>query len=395
MVKEAFKQLAREMHRADPGASFALELWDGEVFGYGDEPEVVLRLKSPACAKRIMAGGFLGFGEAYMAGELEVAGELSELLRLGLGVDFDRRDLALGWKLKFIALYLWHRSTTGRAPKNIKHHYDLGDDFYALYLDESLTYSCAYFDREQCSLHQGQINKYDHIAKKLLLEPGESLLDIGCGWGGMLIHAAQEYGVNGVGITLSKNQLAGARERVARAGLADRVQILYRDYREFEGVFDKVVSIGMFEHVGQKYLKGFGRRLKGFLQPGGVGLLHTIGKETPAKADPWIDKYIFPGGYIPTLADTVEAMGRWGLSVLDVENLRLHYAQTLERWADNYEHNLPEVRARFDESFVRRWRLFLNVCAAAFRWGDLRLFQVLFTNGNNNTLPLTRDHLYR
>ncbi len=395
MLKEAFKELAGQMHRADPGAGFALELWDGQVLAHGAEPKVVLRLKSRDCAKQIMAGGFLGFGEAYMAGDLEVEGELSQLLRLGLLVDFDRRDLALPQKLKFAALYLWHRGARGRAPRNIAHHYDLGDDFYALYLDESLTYSCAYFHGEGCSLAQAQSNKYDHIAKKLLLKPGESLLDIGCGWGGMLIHAAQNYGVSGVGITLSKNQLEGARERVARAGLQDKVQILYRDYRDFQGVFDKVVSIGMFEHVGQKYLKDFVKRLQGYLRPGGVGLLHTIGKEKPAKADPWIDKYIFPGGYIPTLAETVEAMGLEDLCVLDVENLRLHYARTLECWAENYEANLDQVRARFDEPFVRRWRLFLNACAAAFRWGDLRLFQVLFSRGNINRLPITREHLYR
>jgi len=211
----------------------------------------------------------------------------------------------------------------------------------------------------------------------------------------MLIYAAQNCGISGVGITLSKKQHEYANQKIKELGLGDQIKVIYKDYRQLSGKFDKVISIGMFEHVGKKFIPIFINKISDLLKNKGLGLLHTIGKDTPSPGDPWTLKYIFPGGYIPCLSEIVKQMGKTGFSILDVENLRQHYAKTLECWVENYEQNVEKVREMFDESFVRRWRLFLNGSIAGFRYGNTRLFQVLFSNGINNELPPTRAHVYR
>ena len=211
----------------------------------------------------------------------------------------------------------------------------------------------------------------------------------------MLIYAASRYGIKGTGCSLSKEQVELARKRVEEAGLKGKVEILLKDYRDLEGTFDKFVSIGMFEHVGKGFIPLFTEKMKALLKPGGAGLLHTIGKEQATSGDPWVMKYIFPGGYIPNLPTIVEVMGKKGLVPLDIENLRLHYALTLNKWAERFEQKADQIKEMFDEKFVRMWRLYLNGCAAAFRAGELRLYQILFTNGLNNNYPLTRSHVYR
>jgi cyclopropane-fatty-acyl-phospholipid synthase len=394
-VKRAIIDLATLMHSADSDAQFAFELWDGEAVVHGTEPVVCLRFRSKEGVKKVLCNGFLGFGEAYMANDLEVEGDLQELLRLGICLGYDRRNLSLWQKIRFLTHSLATRNTPDRAPQNIKHHYDLGDEFYQLFLDQTLTYSCGYFTSESDSLEQAQLNKYEHICRKLKLQPGENLLDIGCGWGGMLIYAAQNYNVKGLGVTLSPNQYERAKRKIEELGLANSIRVALADYREIEGEFDKCVSIGMFEHVGKAFIPVFMKELSRLLKKGGIGLLHTIGKVTESPGDPWILKYIFPGGYIPNLSEIVREMGLAGFSLLDLENLRLHYAHTLDRWADNYERNLAKVKQMFDESFVRMWRLFLNASSAGFKHGSSRLYQILFSNGLNNELPLTRKHLYQ
>ncbi len=393
-MKGVFKDIVQLMHNANPEASFAVEFWDGDSVVFGEEPKVTLRLTNREGAKRIITDGFLGFGEAYMAQQLEVDGDLGELLRLGLTINFNEHKLSVGQKLRFLFTAILNRDSRSKAPKNISYHYDRGNDFYKLYLDDSLTYSCAYFRAPDDSLEQAQDNKYEHICRKLLLKPDESLVDIGCGWGGMLIYAARHYGITGIGCTLSRSQFEFANNKIKGLGLQSRIQVVYKDYREMTGKFDKFVSIGMFEHVGKKYYPIFFRRVKQLLKEGGVGLLHSIGKDAASPSDPWTMKYIFPGGYIPTLAEMTEGAGKVGFSVLDVENLRLHYAKTLDRWTENYERNIDKVKKMFDESFVRRWRLFLVSSAAGFRYSQTRLFQMVFSNGLNNDLPLTRDHIY-
>lgn len=386
--------VANRMHSADPGARFSFEFWDGEAIVYGNQPEVSLRFKSKEGAKKLLRNGFLGFGEAYMTGDLEVEGDLQELLRLGICLEYDKRNLSLWQKIRFLAHSLGTRNTLGRAPQNIEHHYDLGDDFYQLFLDQTLTYSCGYFTSDSDSLEEAQSNKYEHICRKLRLRRGERLLDIGCGWGGMLIHAAQNYKVRGLGVTLSRNQYERANMKIEELGLHNSIKVALADYREIDGEFDKFVSIGMFEHVGKSYIPQFMCNLASRLKKGGIGVLHTIGKETDSPCDPWILRYIFPGGYIPNLTEVVREMALAGLSVIDVENLRLHYGRTLDRWAYNYEKNLGKVEQKFDECFVRMWRLFLNASSVGFKYGSSRLYQIHFSNGLNNELPLTRKHLY-
>ncbi len=393
-MKKAFKNIAEMIHQSDPKACFAVEFWDGDAIRFGDVSRATLRLKTKNAARSIIGKGFLGFGESYMEGDLDIENDMQELFRLGLAIDFDEYRLPFWQKFRFFILSLLNRDTLRRSPKNISYHYDLGDEFYALYLDKTMTYSCAYFKRPDDSLEQAQLNKYEHIARKLILKPNESLLDIGCGWGGMLIYAAKKYGITGVGNTISQNQYEYANRKIKELGLQDQIEVLYQDYRHLSGKFDKVVSIGMFEHVGKKFIPAFIQKVSDLLKTGGLGLLHTIGKDTPSPSDPWIFKYIFPGGYLPALHEITREMGKIGFSILDVENLWLHYAKTLEKWAENHEQNVEKVRELFDEAFVRRWRLFLNISIAGFKFGESRLFQILFSNGLNNALPTTRSHVY-
>jgi len=330
-----------------------------------------------------------------MAGDLEVEGDLQELLRLGLCIGYDKRTLSFWQKAKYLTHRLATVNTLRQTPRNIEHHYDLGDEFYELFLDKNLTYSCGYFVSERDSLEQAQLNKYEHICRKLKLQPGETLVDIGCGWGGMLIYAAQNHGINGLGITLSRNQFECARRKIEELGLKDQVEVVLADYRQITGKFDKFVTIGMFEHVGKAFIPVFMNKVSQLLKKGGLGLLHTIGKNTDSPGEPWLVKYIFPGGYIPNLAEIVREMGRSDFPIMDVENLRFHYAHTLDKWAEKYEKNVEKVHRMFDESFVRMWRLFLHASSVGFKYGSSRLYQILFSNGLNNELPLTRKHLYR
>jgi cyclopropane-fatty-acyl-phospholipid synthase len=387
--------IANLMHATDPRSRFAFQFWDGEDVVYGDQPAVLLRFKTKESAQQVICNGFLGFGEAYMAGELEVDGDLQELLRLGIYLRYDRKNVSFWKKIQLLAHSLVTRNTVARTPKNIVHHYDLGDDFYQLFLDQTLTYSCGYFTSETDSLEQAQLNKYEHICRKLDLQPGEKLVDIGCGWGGMLIYAAQNYGIEGLGNTLSRNQYECAKRKIKELGLQNQIEVVLQDYREMSGTFDKFVSIGMFEHVGKAFIPVFMRKVSQLLKKGGIGLLHTIGKNTEFPSDPWILKYIFPGGYIPQLAEIVREMGRADFPIIDVENLRFHYGHTLDCWANNYEKNVEKVRSMFDESFARMWRLYLHACSAGFKYGSSRLYQILFTNGLTNGLPLTRKHIYQ
>jgi cyclopropane-fatty-acyl-phospholipid synthase len=393
-VKDMLRRLADSMHRADPSVCFAFRFWDGEELRFGEHLEFTLHLKSEKSAREMMVHRFFGFGEGYMSGEIEVEGNLRELLRVGLLINFDSLNPDFLDMIRSIPAYLRTRATPGKAKKNVAHHYDRGDEFYRLYLDETLTYSCAYFDDPDEPLEQAQLNKYEHIARKLKLKSGERLLDIGCGWGGMLIHAARKYGITGVGNTLSENQYRYAKKKIAELGLDRQISVILEDYRSLTGEFDKFVSIGMFEHVGREYIPAFMQKVANLLKKGGVGLLHSIGFEKILKGKSWHEKYVFPGNYIPRLDEVVLHMGQAGFSVLDVENLRLHYAYTLDRWIEKFERNENKIRQMFDETFVRMWKLYLYSSSAGFRYGENRVFQILFSNGLNNELPLTRSYVY-
>ncbi|MBW1646105.1 MAG: class I SAM-dependent methyltransferase [Deltaproteobacteria bacterium] len=383
----------------------AVVFWDGERRRYGrkDGPPVcTVHFKTRKALQQTLFQGSLGFGEAYTTGEVEVEGDLQQLIRMSLNPGYDS-CLANGTldKIRPILGCFTNLNSIKGARRAISFHYDRGNDFYQEWLDRSMTYSCAYFRREDNSLEQAQADKYEHICRKLLLKPGEKLIDIGCGWGGMLIYAARHYQIAGEGYTLSRNQLEFARRRAAELGVGDRLQFHLRDYREATGVFDKFVSIGMFEHVGSKYYADFFAMTRRLLRPGGIGVLHTIGKNDGSPTDPWITTYIFPGGELPQLYDICRHLGRQNLQLVDLENLRRHYYLTLQHWIDRFESRLDRIRQRLQTSreeadqFIRCWRLYLNGSAVNFLHGDLNLYQLTFTRGLVNDLPLTREHLYR
>jgi cyclopropane-fatty-acyl-phospholipid synthase len=394
-MKETLGRLLRTIGDRVPEIPFQVQFWDGDRLRFGTgEPRFTLTFATEAAAKSVFRRGSTGFREQYVTGAIEVGGNLQELLRIGLDPLVQGIKLPLGEKVAILLQYLLSFNTVKKSPRNIMRHYDLGDNFFRQYLDESMTYSCAYFRSTQDSLEQAQMQKYEHVCRKLRLKEGETLVDVGCGWGGMLLYAARHHGVKGVGCTLSENQAKYARERAESEGLSKSVTILLKDYRNVTGQFDKFVSIGMFEHVGKAFFPAFMRKAGSLLKEGGVGLLHTVGKERNTTGDPWTMKYIFPGAYVPIIDRVMRVMGENRLVPVDLENLRLHYAATLDEWARRLESNAPEIEKMAGSNLVRTWRMYLNGSAASFRWGDLRLYQILFTNGLNNDLPLTREHLY-
>ena len=395
-MKKILQNVLKALSGNLPDIPFEVRFWDGETETYGNGvPLFTLRFRSMAAAKRVFSTGSMGFREEYVAGNIDIDGDLQQLVRLGMDLRSQGMKLSLGTKAAILLQHITSLNTLKRSPGNIAHHYDLGNDFYRQYLDESMTYSCAYFRSDKDTLEQAQEQKYEHICRKLQLKEEETLLDIGCGWGGMLLYAGRHYGVKGVGCTLSKNQAEYAKERVLRERLDKSITILHEDYRNIRGQFDKFVSIGMFEHVGKGFMPEFMEKTRALLKPGGIGLLHTIGKERNTPGDPWTMRYIFPGAYIPILDHVIRTMGRKGLVPVDIENLRLHYAATLDEWGKRFEANVQKIEEMFDWRLARMWRMFLYGSAAAFRWGHIRLYQMLFTNGLNNSLPITREYLYR
>jgi cyclopropane-fatty-acyl-phospholipid synthase len=394
-MKKALERLFHVVHENVSDVPFKVQFWDGDSINFGSgHPLFNLILKTELSARRMLREGSLGFGEEYVFGNIVVEGDFKALMRLGTEQSIQDLKMPLKTKLTLLIKHLQSLNTTKGSSRNVSYHYDRGNDFYRFYLDETMTYSCAYFRDGNESLEQAQQQKYEHICRKLQLGEGETLLDIGCGWGGMLVYAAKHYGTKGVGYTLSREQAEYSRQLIGEKGLEKKIEIVLDDYRHITGQFDKFVSIGMFEHVGKGNIPIFMKQVKTLLKPGGVGLLHTIGKERKTPSDGWTMKYIFPGGYIPVLDHVIKVMGKSGFVPMDIENLRLHYAATLDRWAQRFEANASKIESMFDEKFVRMWRIYLNGSAAAFRNGDLRLYQILFTKGLNNQFPLTREHLY-
>ena len=286
--------------------------------------------------------------------------------------------------------YLRDRS----AQRNVAHHYDLSGDLYDLFLDDDRQYSCAYFKTPQDSLEHAQTQKKAHIARKLLLKPGMSVLDIGCGWGGLALTLARDHGVNVVGVTLSREQYAVASRRAQEQGLANQVEFRLQDYRHVPEQYDRIVSVGMFEHVGAPHFRTFFRGLNKRLRRDGIALLHTIGRSgPPSVTSPWINKYIFPGGYVPALSETASAIEQERLRITDVEVLRLHYAQTLKHWHDRFMTNIDAASALYDARFCRMWRFYLVASELTFRLRDQVVFQIQLSH-DQTAVPLTRDYLY-
>lgn len=330
----------------------------------------------------------LALGEAYMDGNLEVEGDLYHALDIFLGQieKFSTNESVLK-KLLFTA------ASKKNQQKEVTSHYDIGNDFYKLWLDETMSYSCGYFKNENDTLYQAQVNKVDYILEKLYLKEGMSLLDIGCGWGFLLIEAAKKYKIKGTGITLSNEQYKEFEKRIHDEGLEDYLTVKLMDYRDLPKTkltFDRVVSVGMIEHVGRDNYQLFIDTVNQVIKPGGLFLLHYISALTEHAGDPWIRKYIFPGGTIPSLREILTAAADDKFHTLDVENLRLHYNKTLRCWEKNYREHIDEVRKMFDERFVRMWDMYLSSCAATFHNGVIDLHQILMSKGINNDLPMVR-----
>jgi cyclopropane-fatty-acyl-phospholipid synthase len=374
----------------------------GQKFNFGKAgslPKLRMSIRNPKTYDRILTYGALGFCEAYMEGWWdEVDDNLVELIGL-----FYRNGVYNKVNGKF-ALQLATKAMTQRlltlptviqnSRKNVQHHYDLGNDFYQQFLDPTLTYSCGYRLHETDSLEQMQNQKYELICRKLDLKPGETLVDIGCGWGGMLTYAAEKYGVSGTGITLSVEQQKLAIARIEQRGLSDKIKIVLSDYREIQGQYDKFVSIGMFEHVGKGSFAAFMQQAGALLKPDGVGLLHTIGTTSKERNGAWVDKYIFPGGYAPQLHELTKEMMTAKLTVAHCENLKPHYAETLNRWAVNFtenRHGIAALSDRYDEQFLRMWYLYLQSFEASFRYGALHVYQLLFYKGKPWKLEMPLD----
>jgi cyclopropane-fatty-acyl-phospholipid synthase len=287
------------------------------------------------------------------------------------------------------------RNTLTGSRQNIHHHYDIGNEFYSLWLGETMAYTCAYFPTPVATLDQAQIAKMDHVARKVRLNRGERVVEAGCGWGTLALHMARRYGVKVRAFNISREQIEYARERAKAAGLANEVEYVEDDYRNITGHYDKFVSVGMLEHVGAENFDELGHVIRGCLKDSGLGLIHTIGRNRAKLMHRWIDRRIFPGAHPPSLKEMMDIFENCNFSVLDVENLRLHYAKTLEWWLRRYEENVDAVREMFDETFVRAWRLYLVGSIAAFMAGKLQLFQVLYSRTGAKIVPWTRAHVYR
>ena len=377
-----------------------IELPGAEVLTFGNpsDKKVRVTIKDRRTLRGLVLNPDLALGEAYMDNSIVIENDdLYGLLSLFTKNISNQPDSRMS---KFIAfrsklLFWFQRSNLpSLSKKNVEHHYDLSPELYKLFLDEDQQYSCAYFEREDDSLEQAQINKKKHIAKKLLLEPGMTVLDIGCGWGGLSLTLARDYGVNVLGITLSEEQKLIADARAINEGLQDKVKFKILDYRADFGTFDRIVSVGMFEHVGTSNYMDYFDAIQNKLNKNGVALIHTIGRMSPpGNTSPWLEKYIFPGGYTPALSEMVANVERNYLYVTDIEVWRLHYAKTLRHWHERFTENEEKIKEIYDERFCRMWRYYLIACEISFRHYQQVVFQVQISK-EQEAVPLTRDYLY-
>ena len=370
------------------------------VFRGTGEPQVTIRLHDPKLYQALFFHPELKAGEAYMDGTLTIenGGTIRDFLTLMM---LNRRGLRshpvqkiLNTGLKRIRK-LHQRNDVKAAKEHVHHHYDLSNDFYKLFLDEDMNYSCAYYVDPNDTLEQAQQNKLRHIASKLDLKPGQRVLDIGSGWGGMALYLAANADVHVTGVTLSTEQLALARKRAKERGLENRVTFELIDYREVKGTFDRVVSVGMFEHVGIVNYDAYFGKIRDLMTEDGVAVVHSIGRKGgPSSTGAWIRKYIFPGGYSPALSETTASVERSKLWITDIEILRLHYAKTLREWEDRFQANRPTIEKMMDGRFCRMWEFYLIASELVFSHGNHMNFQLQLTK-NVHTLPMTRDYLWR
>ena len=368
-------------------------------YGNGASPRIGITFHDPSLPARIIYNPELAVGEGYMDGGLTIeSDDLYGFLTLAI-TNLKRQRAPIWWQRPMTGLRRSLRlaqqfNPVGRARANVAHHYDLSGELYDLFLDEDRQYSCAYFRHPDETLEQAQANKKHHIAGKLLLKPDLKVLDIGCGWGGIGLTLARDYGARVTGVTLSREQHAVATARAEKEGLSDRVGFHLMDYRHVSGTFDRIISVGMFEHVGAPHYREYFNHVNRMLKPDGVALIHTIGRASPpGVTNPWITKYIFPGGYVPAMSETTAAVEKEHLYTTDVEVWRLHYAETLKHWHDRFIANIDKVRVLYDDRFCRMWRYYLIASELTFRHRYQVVFQFQLAH-RQDAVPLTRDYLY-
>ena len=364
---------------------------------FKDEP-IEIYLLDKNLNSKLYLNPDLYFGEAYMNGSLRIKnGTLSEFLEIAfknIGRDSINAYGKIFNKIKGTFKYITNLNKITKSKQNVAHHYDLSDELYDLFLDKKKQYSCAYFKNESDTLEVAQQNKIDHIIKKLNIEPNQKVLDIGSGWGTLAIEIAKKTQASVTGITLSQNQLEFSKKKASELNLNNQVEFKLMDYRQLNEKFDRIVSVGMFEHVGKKLYSTYFNSVSKMLNNNGVALIHTIGSINPPRSSqPWITKYIFPGGYTPSLSDIVSPIEHSGLIPTDIEILRMHYAHTLKNWKKRFLSKKDKVLEMFDEKFLRMWEFYLASCEMAFKWGDLVVFQLQLTK-DIKSVPNTRDYIY-
>jgi cyclopropane-fatty-acyl-phospholipid synthase len=376
--------------------TLTVHFWDGTTTTYGSGlPKATLTIKTHRVFRAMVRDVPLAVGEAYMDGTIDIE-PLDNFFQI---VNINRASYTN--KLVKLAIALRHtqRNHKGAHKRQIQHHYDLGNDFYKMWLDnETMAYTCAYYKTPQDSLEKAQVQKFEHVLRKLQIKPGQHLLDIGCGWGHLLVKAAKDYKATGLGVTLSAEQYAYATELAKQQGVDKQIKFELLDYQDLADrkpyQYDRVYSVGILEHVGRGNYDTYFDVVDKMLKPGGISFVHTISQEFPHRTDKWLDKYIFPGGYLPTVSQITERLPEHNFRLMDYENIRLHYAMTLDEWWRRYEKHSAQVIKMFDERFYRMWRFWLAASASGFRYGNISLSHFLFTKGLRNDLPLTRDYMY-
>ena len=384
----------RIMYEAgSPPLRFAL--WDGQdAWSSGADATGRIVIRDRDALWTIVRSPELGFGDCYSAGRIEIEGDLVDVLHRAYRAMDDKAESAFK-KSMLGRLPRAGKNTLGGSRKHIQHHYDLGNDFYRLWLDDGMVYTCAYYENGEATLEQAQEAKMHHVCRKLRLEPGQRVVEAGCGWGSLALHMARHYGVQVRAFNISHEQIAFARERAARSGLEAQVEFVEDDYRNIGGEYDAFVSVGMLEHVGPDNYETLGDVIARSLKRHGLGLVHSVGRSRPTPVNAWLEQRIFPGSHPPSLREMMSVFESNQFSIIDIENLRLHYAKTLMEWLARFDANVGTVRKWYDEAFVRAWRLYLGGCAAAFLSSSVQLFQVVFTHRDHHTIAHTREHVYR
>ncbi|PQO89358.1 SAM-dependent methyltransferase [Massilia phosphatilytica] len=381
-----------------------VELWNGAQVDLSSDhqPRVKIRVPSPGGLRYLLTPSLGSLGEAYVEGALEIEGRAADMIQVGSALAETTGKPARASRVASAALRLVSPHTREKDAEAIRYHYDVSNEFYSLFLDPAMVYSCAYFENGDEDLATAQQKKIDHILTKIGVHPGQTLLDIGCGWGALVIRAASKFGARCVGVTLSERQYELARERVAQAGLQDRVEIRLQDYRDVGGQFDRITSVGMFEHVGVDNLPEYFGRISKLLAPGGVVMNHGITttdveqRNSPYGGGEFIDKYVFPHGELAHLSTVIRTMQEGGLEVRDVENLRRHYARTCALWTENFENNADRIRATCDPKTFRIWHVYLAGCAYGFAHDWVSLYQIVCgkAGGEPDLIPWSRRYMY-